>query len=332
MSSAPDVLPHSRPPVAAPFRTAGIAGLGSALPSDRVPNASVAPGIGVDEEWIERRTGIRERRHASAGETVVSLGAAAAADALLSAGLHAVDLDLILVATLSPDDLTPNAAPQLAQVIGAEHAGAIDVGAACTGFVSALSLGAAAIESGRADHVLVVGAEVLSRFVDRSDKRTAGLFGDGAGAVVLSPGDHGRVGPVVLGSDGTAAPHIQATHGEQLIRMDGHETFRRAVAALVSSTREAVDLAGLELADIELFVFHQANGRILTSVGEALGVPSDRVVDVIGKLGNTSAASIPLALAGASRAGRLRPGMHVVLAAVGAGFTWGATVVEWGRA
>ncbi len=314
------------------LRTAGICGLAAALPQQVVSNAEIAPGIGVDETWIERRTGIRNRRRAAPGDRVVDLAAEAGSAALVAAGIAAEQLDLVLVATISPDELTPNTAPQVAHVLGATRAGAIDIGAACTGFVSALALGASMIEVGRAERVLVIGAEILSRFVDQTDKRTAGLFGDGAGAVVLSAGDHGRVGPVVLGADGTAAPFLRADHTEQLIRMDGHETFRLAVSSLVACTREAVTLAGLELSDIDLFVYHQANRRILTAVAEALGAPADRVLDVIAEMGNTSAASIPLALAEASRDGLLEPGSQVLLGAVGAGFTWGATVVEWGSA
>jgi 3-oxoacyl-[acyl-carrier-protein] synthase-3 len=297
-----------------------------------VSNAEVAPGIGVDAEWIERRTGIRNRRHAADGERVTTLAAEAGSAALLSAGLAPEVIDLVLVATLSPDELTPNAAPQVAHLLGATRAGAMDIGAACTGFVSALGVGASMIEAGRAEHVLVIGAEILSRFLDLTDKRTAGLFGDGAGAAVLSAGTQGRIGPVVLAADGGAAAFIRADHDEQLIRMDGHETFKIAVSSLTSCTREAVEMAGLELADIDLFVYHQANRRILVSLSEGMGLPADRVLDAIGDLGNTSAASIPLALAQASRDGLLRPGAQVLLAAVGAGFTWGATVVEWGNA
>jgi 3-oxoacyl-[acyl-carrier-protein] synthase-3 len=319
-------------PLAARFRTAGIAGVGSALPDLVVTNDEVAPGIGVDAAWIERRTGIRARRRATPGTTVAGLATAAAQEALLVAGVSPQLVDLVLVATLAADELTPNAAPLVAHALGATRAGAIDAGAACTGFLSALTLGASTIESGRADHVLVIGAEVLSRFVDPADKRTAGLFGDGAGAVLLSAGDHGRVGPVTLGCDGAAASFIRAGHDERLIRMDGHETFKRAVSALVGATREALGTADLGVDDVDLFVYHQANGRILTAVAEQLGVEDGRVLDVIAGTGNTSAASIPLALASASRDGLLLPGARVVLGAVGAGFTWGATVVEWGRA
>lgn len=332
MASQPETAALEVSRLPARFRTAGIAGLGAALPPDSVGNEQIAARIGVDDGWIERRTGIRSRRHAGRGTTVASLAAAAGAEALLSAGMDAEQLDLVLVATLSPDDLTPNAAPRVAHALGAARAGAIDVGAACTGFVSALHLGAGTIEAGRAEHVLVIGAEIMSRFLDHDDKRTAGLFGDGAGAALLSAGDHGRIGPVVLGADGGAAALIRARHDEQLIRMDGHGTYLRAVAALAASTREVVALCGLELSDVELFVYHQANGRILRAVGETLDVPAERVLDVIADVGNTSAASIPLALTRAAREGLLAPGDRVVLGAVGAGLTWGATVIEWGRA
>ncbi|MCW2989464.1 MAG: 3-oxoacyl-(acyl-carrier-protein) synthase [Solirubrobacterales bacterium] len=331
MASRPDTLVEPAAP-AARVRTAGIAGLGTALPPRVVGSDAIAARLGVEAGWIERRTGIRSRRHAGPGTTVASLASAAGAEALDAAGVLAEQLDLILVATLSPDDLTPNTAPRVAHALGAERAGAIDVGAACTGFVSALGLGAAVIEAGRAEHVLVIGAEVLSRFLDRDDKRTAGLFGDGAGAAVLSAGEHGRIGPVVLGADGSAAALIRARHDDPFIRMDGHETFKLAVSSLASCTRDAVGLAGLELADVDLFVYHQANGRILSTLADTLGLDPGRVLDVIGELGNTSAASIPLALGHASREGLLAPGARVLLAAVGAGFTWGATVVEWGRA
>lgn len=328
----PETLPRTPAPFAARLRTAGITGLGSALPPGVVANADVAPGIGVDSAWIERRTGIRNRRHAAPGDRLTDLAARAGAAALEAAELAPEDLDLVLVATLSADELTPNAAPQVAHVLGATSAGAMDIGAACTGFVSALTLASGLIEAGRAETVLVIGAEILSRHLDPHDKRTAALFGDGAGAVVLVAGAAGQIGPAVLACDGSAAPFIRAERDSGTIEMDGHETFKLAVSSLVSSTREAVAAAGLALDDIDLFVYHQANGRILTAVAEALGAPADRVLDVIADIGNTSAASIPLALTQAARDGRLHPGDRVLLGAVGAGFTWGAVVVEWGNA
>jgi len=331
MSSLADPV-RRRTPARRGVRHAGIAGLGCALPATEVANDSIAMRLGVDSGWIERRTGIRTRRRAAPGERVVDLAAAAGTEALAGARVKAKNLDLVLVATFAPDDITPNAAPQVAHALGATRAGAIDVGAACTGFVSGLVLGAGLIESRRAESVLVVGAEILSRFTDPDDRSTAGLFGDGAGAVALAAGAPGDVGPAVLGSDGSAAPYIVAPRSTGVISMDGHETFKRAVSTLVANARDTVAASGLTLDDVDLFVFHQANGRILASAADALGVSRERVVDAIASVGNTSAASIPLALSHARDNGRLRAGDRVLLGAVGAGFTWGATIVTWGQA
>jgi 3-oxoacyl-[acyl-carrier-protein] synthase-3 len=310
-------------------RSAGIAGLGIALPDRVVESDSIAERLGVPSGWIERRTGITSRRRGDAGATVAALASSAALDALADAEVNPASVDLVLVATLAADEITPNAAPYVAHAIGAEHAGAIDIGAACTGFVGGLTLGAAMIEAGRAANVVVVGAELLSRFVDPDDRSTAGLFGDGAGAAVLVARDNAVVGRAVLGADGSAAPYIVAPRDTGLIRMDGHETFKRAVATLASNAAETVSANGLELEDISLFVLHQANGRILSAVAELLGVPVERVLNTIGDVGNTSAASVPLALHTARERGLLNDGDRVLLGAVGAGFTWGAVVLEW---
>jgi 3-oxoacyl-[acyl-carrier-protein] synthase-3 len=213
--------------------------------------------------------------------------------------------------------------------MGAEGAAAVDIGAACTGFLSALSLATAQLESGRARAALVVGAEVLSRVVDYSDRPTAGLFGDGAGAAVLTPGGPGLIGPIALRSDGTRGDLIQATNEERLIRMDGRATFRAAVAAMSDTTQEVVSDAGLALEEIDLFVYHQANSRIISAVGERLDLPVGRVIDCLAEYGNTSAASIPIALAEAASTGLLRKGSKVLLSAFGAGLAWGAGIVEW---
>jgi 3-oxoacyl-[acyl-carrier-protein] synthase-3 len=330
MSSSLELQAVTLDPAPASARAAGIVALGSALPEAIVSSDAVAQRIGVPEGWIERRTGIRRRRRAGAGDRVWGLAAAAGSEALAAAELDAEAVDLVLVATLSPDDVTPNAAPLVAHALGATNAGAIDVGAACTGFVSALELGAACIESGRAECVLVVGAEILSRFLDHGDRSTAGLFGDGAGAVVLARGGAGRIGAGVFGCDGAAAEFIRAPRATATIQMNGHETFRRATATLCDNALQTLEANGLALEDIDLFVLHQANGRILSAVAEGLGVGPERVLDVIADIGNTSAASIPLALAHAQRDGRLAVGDRVLLGAVGAGFTWGATVVTWG--
>jgi 3-oxoacyl-[acyl-carrier-protein] synthase-3 len=205
----------------------------------------------------------------------------------------------------------------------------MDVGAACTGFLAALALGAAWIETGRASRILVVGADKLSQFTNPDDRRTAAVFGDGAGAVVLGAGHGGGLGPVVLHQDGGHSEVIVARRDPGLIEMDGQETFRHAVNRLVDVTGEAVDRAGLSLADIDLFVYHQANARITRAVGARLGIESSKVVDCIAELGNTTAATLPLALAHAQETGRLRPGMTVLLGAFGAGLTWGGAVLEW---
>ena len=310
-------------------RTARITGLGHKLPDRVVPNGPIAERIGVDSDWIVRRTGIRERRYADAGERTSDLATAAARRALQDAGLKPADIDLVLVATMTPDELTPNTAPLVAEALGI-GAGAYDVGSACTGWLAALSAGAAQVETGRADGVLVIGAEILSRVTDPADKRTAAIFGDGAGAVVLTAEGEGAIGPVVLASDGGMGDTIVASHEERYIHMDGHTTFNKAVKVLADSTREACELAGVTLDDIDLFVYHQANGRILRSVAEKLELPEERVADYVAETGNTSAASIPLTLSLLREDGRLRPGQRLLLSAVGAGFTWGAGVVDWG--
>ncbi|HEX5954924.1 MAG TPA: beta-ketoacyl-ACP synthase 3, partial [Solirubrobacterales bacterium] len=234
-----------------------------------------------------------------------------------------------LVATFTPDELQPHAAPQVARRVGAIGAGAVDVGAACTGFLSALTLAAAQVDVGRARTALVVGADVMSRVTDYSDPRTAGLFGDGAGAAVVTPGGPGAVGEILLRSDAGFADLIRASNDERLLRMDGRATFRAAVAAMSDVTREVVSDAGLALDEIDLFVYHQANSRIITAVGARLGLPPVRVIDCIAEYGNTSAASIPIALSEAAADGTLRPGAKVLLCAFGAGLTWGAGIVEW---
>jgi 3-oxoacyl-[acyl-carrier-protein] synthase-3 len=312
-------------------RTAAIESVALAVPDTVVGNAQVAERAGVTDDWIVARTGVRERRHAAPGERLSSLAAAAGREALERAGVHPAGVDLVLVATMAADELTPNAAPLVAHELGAEFAGAYDVGAACTGFLSALQLAAAQIESGRAGRVLVIGAEVLSRIVDPSDRGTAALFADGAGAALVGPaGDEGgRIGPIVLGADGSGAEFIQADQRERVIHMKGHETFREAVRQLAGSTLEVAAMAGVRLDEVDLFVFHQANARILAAVAERLELDRERVIDCIDRYGNTSSATIPIALAEAVETDRLHSGDTVLLAAFGAGFTWGAGVLEW---
>jgi 3-oxoacyl-[acyl-carrier-protein] synthase-3 len=313
-------------------RTAGIAGLGAALPHRRVGSVEIAARLGVDLDWIERRTGISERRYAAPRERVSDLAASAGRVALERAGLDPVEIDMLLVATLAADEITPGSAPIVAHELGAVNAAAFDVGAACTGSVAALALATASVHAGHAQHVLVVGAEVLSRFLDLDDRRTAPLFGDGAGAMVVSIDAEGAIGPFVFGSDGSRANAIRATRADAVLQMDGHETFLQAVEHLTACTRQVLDRADLALDDIDLFVYHQANSRILSAVADRLELPPERVFDCIAELGNTSAASIPLALTEAVRAGALWPGARVVIGAIGAGLVWGAAVLTWGGA
>jgi 3-oxoacyl-[acyl-carrier-protein] synthase-3 len=313
-----------------PLRGAAIASLGVALPRTSVPNGPIADRLGIDDHWIVKRIGVRERRMVEPDERLSDLATSAAQMALDRAGVDAADLDLILIGTFTQDEVLPNAAPLVAAALGAERAGGVDLGAACMGFLSGVALGAGQIETHRADTVLVIGAEVLTRFLDAEDRRTAALIGDGAGAVVMTAVDPpSRIGPVVLRCDDRSRDVVYMTRDEMKLRMEGQQTFVYAVDYLSDVSLKAVESAGLTLDDIDVFVYHQANARITKAVGERLGLPPERVVDCIETLGNTSAASIPLALDVAQQECRLHDGARVLLAAIGAGFTWGAAVVEW---
>ena len=315
-------------------RTAAVLSVAAELPEGRLTTSELAERFGLTEEWIMSRTGIRERRRAGEHERLSDYATRAGGAALARAGVPAAELDLVIVATMTQDELTPNTAPIVAHALGARRAGAFDVGAACTAFLTGLAVGASQIESGRADLVLLIGADFVTRITDYEDRRSAPLFADGTGAVVLGVeahgGDRGAIGPIVLGADGAHADSIIATHEERKLRLDGPEVFRNAVARMREVTEEAVAAAGLELDDIDLFVYHQANARITKALGERLGLPTERVVDCIETLGNSSAATLPVALAVAEQDGRLRAGTRVLLSAFGAGFTWGGGVIEWG--
>jgi 3-oxoacyl-[acyl-carrier-protein] synthase-3 len=316
------------------LRRAAMLSIASELPSRRLTNAELATRLGVTEEWIYSRTGVQERPVAEPDDRLSDFAAKAGESALRRAEVDPGEVDLVIVGTLTQDQLTPNTAPLVANALGAHRAGAVDVGAACTAFLSGLALGTAQIEAGRARCVLLIGADFVSRVTDYEDKRSAPLFGDGVGAAVLgvADGERGVIGPIVLGSDGSQAQAIQIDHSNRLLRMDGPEVYRNAVARMSEVTIEAVRAAGVTLADIDLFVYHQANGRITRALGERLGLDPQRVVDCIARLGNSSAATLPLGLLAAERDGRLRPGARVLLCAFGAGFTWGAGVIEWGGA
>jgi 3-oxoacyl-[acyl-carrier-protein] synthase-3 len=315
-------------------RTATVLSVAAELPEGRLTTGELAERFGLTEEWIMTRTGIRERRRAGEHERLSDYATRAGEAALLRAGVSAEDLDLVIVATMTQDELTPNTAPIVAHGLGAARAGAFDVGAACTAFLTGLALGAAQIESGRAELVLLVGADFITRITDYEDKRSAPLFADASGAVVLGVtgegGATGAIGPIVLLADGAHAKTIIATHEQRKLQLDGPEVFRNAVTRMQEVTEEAVGASGLALTEIDLFVYHQANARITKALGERLGLPSERVVDCIETLGNSSAATLPVALAVAEEDGRLRAGTRVLLSAFGAGFTWGGGVIEWG--
>ncbi len=309
---------------------ASITSVAMAIPERRVTNAEIAESIGVDEDWIVKRTGASERPWAAEGERMTDFAANAARQALANAGLEPAALDLVVVATSSADEITPNAAPLVAGMVGAAGAAAFDVGAACTGWLAGLAMVSGQIEAGRARNGVVVGADFLSRFLDLHDRETAPLFADGAGAAVVSASDQGSgsIGPIVLHSDNGGAELIRLDRGGR-ISMRGPDTFREAISRLTTVTHETLEAGGLKLDDVDLFVYHQANSRIISAVGARLGLDASRVVDYVGRFANSSTATLPIALSVAAQEGRLNHGSKVLLAAFGGGFTWGATVVEW---
>lgn len=307
-----------------------MAAVATAVPGHTVTNAELAARLGVEEAWIAKRTGTERRPWAQAGERLSDFAARAATRALERAELPAAALDLVIVATSTADEVTPNAAPLVAGLIGAERAGAFDVGAACTGWLAGLAMACGQIESGRARHAVVVGADFLSRFLDLQDRDTSVLFADGAGAAVVTAAapHEGSVGPVVLHADAAGAELIRLERDGR-IAMRGQDTFRAAVGALSEVSLEALAAAGAELAEVDLLVPHQANSRIIRAVSTRLGLAPERVADYVARFANSSTATLPLALAEAEQEGRLHPGDQVLLAAFGGGFTWGATLLRW---
>jgi 3-oxoacyl-[acyl-carrier-protein] synthase-3 len=309
---------------------AGVIGIGSALPEHVVTNKDFEAYLDTTDAWIQRRTGIRERRHLNGTVTLTDLAVEACTAALQDAGRDAADVDHVIVATFTPDRLMPGLAPKLAKLLGTDGAGAIDVNAACAGFLYGLDQTAALIESGRAQLALVVGAEALSRVTDPHDRGTAILFADGAAAVVVEAADieHG-CSPFVLASDGEHGDLLYAERDERLLRMEGQEVYRHAVERMVEATREALRRAELTVDDLDLLIVHQANQRIIDAAARRLGVPEAKVFANVDTIANTSSASIPLALHHAEQRGRLKPGDTVALAAFGGGFVWGAGILEW---
>ena len=309
---------------------AGLFGVGTALPVHRLDNDHWTQRLDTTDEWIVRRTGIRSRYWLNGRQTLADIAVDACEAALVDAGRRGDEVDHVIVSTITPDRITPGLAPEVARRIGAREAGAVDVNAACAGFLYALDQAAALVESGRARVVLVVGAEALSRIIDSGDRGTAVLFGDGAGAVVVAGGELERgCGAFELRSDGAHADLLYAGRDERLLRMEGREVYRHAVARMVEATQTALDRAGLAAGDLDLFVAHQANARIIEAAAAELGVPRERIALNVDRVANTSSASIPLALAQAERDGLLAPGATVGLTAFGAGFVWGAGIVSW---
>jgi 3-oxoacyl-[acyl-carrier-protein] synthase-3 len=301
------------------------------VPTGVVHNREIAAHLGVEEAWISSRTGTRQRHVAAPGERLEQFAAEAATAALKDAGVGPTEVDLVLLGTTSAEEMSPHAAPMVAADIGTDGAGGMDVNAACTGFIACLTLAASMIESGRARTVVAIGADVLNKYLDKDDRSTAMLFGDGAGAVVLTAVDGpSLVGPACHHSDGDERNLIDLNREERLIRMDGPTVYKHAVRQMTDVTRETLELAGVGLDEVDLFAYHQANARIIDAVGKRLHLDPDKVINVIGEFANTSAASLPIALAVARDQGRLHDGDKVLLAAFGAGLVWAGALVEWG--
>jgi 3-oxoacyl-[acyl-carrier-protein] synthase III len=325
-------------------RHAHVTGWGRYAPSQVLTNADLERMVDTNDEWIRTRTGIRERRVAAAHETTASMGAVAALRAIRTAGIDSDDVDLILLATLTPDYWMPSTAALVKEAIGNTKAAAFDVMAACSGFVYAFSTAQAYINAGLAQHVVVIGAELLTRFLDYTDRSTCILFGDGAGAVVLSASDQpgGALGielttdpqgayMIWLPAGGAKAPPSADTiaRGEHYVRMEGNATYRFATKTMATTALESIRRSGLTPDDIDLFIPHQANIRIIEAVAKGLDLPMERIFVNLDRYGNTSAASVPIALAEAVNEGRVQVGDNVTMVAFGAGFTSGAVTVEW---
>jgi 3-oxoacyl-[acyl-carrier-protein] synthase-3 len=325
-------------------RYAHITGWGIATPERILTNDELAKVVDTSDEWIVSRTGIEQRHIAAPGETTASLASQAACRALEPTNIDAHDIDLIILATSSPEHIFPSTASLVQDEIGAIRAGAFDLSAACTGFIYALNMAAQAIRTGSIENALVIGSETLSRYVNWDDRSTCILFGDGAGAFVLqASGKPGGILSCIMRSDGSGGnllslpaggSKLPATHEtidrkQHTIQMNGREVFRFATRVMASATREAVEEAGLQLDDVELVIPHQANKRIIESAARGLRLPMDRFVLNVNRYGNTSTASIPLAFYEAMEEGRIRDGDHLVLVGFGAGLTWGALAMQW---
>jgi 3-oxoacyl-[acyl-carrier-protein] synthase-3 len=318
-----------------------VMGCGSFLPHTVLTNAELAKRVDTSDEWIRERTGIQQRHIVAKGEMTSDLALQAARNALHAAKIDAHDLDLIVVATTTPDETFPATATRLQARLGMKHGAAFDVQAVCSGFIYGMAVADNFIKAGQAKTVLLVGAESMSRLLDWKDRTTCVLFGDGAGAVVLQAhrghGNHSDRGVLntKLYSDGRlhdllyvdGGPSSTQTTGH--LRMQGKEVFRHAVTNIAAAIMASVEEAGFKISDIDWFVPHQANQRILDGTARKLGIPASKVVSTVAQHGNTSAASVPLALAAAVQDGRIHKGQLVLLEAMGGGFTWGASLIRW---
>jgi 3-oxoacyl-[acyl-carrier-protein] synthase-3 len=328
--------------VKTPF--AQFAGLGSAVPEKVLTNADFEQMLDTSDTWIRERTGIRERRVGERSLRTVDLAQRAAGQALAEAGMTGEDLDTIILATATPDRLLPSTACDLQALLGAKNATAFDIAAACSGWVYGLVLGESLLRAGTGERILVVGAEKLSAITDYEDRSTAVLFGDGAGVAVLTRGDGSRgIVSSYLKSDGTLAELLWRPGGGTIappspemiadrsyyIKMAGREVFKNAVRSMADAANKALDRAGISGEQVDLLVPHQANIRIIEATAEHAHIPMERVYVNVDRYGNTSSASIPIALDEARRCGRLTPGMTVLLVTFGAGFTWGSMVLKW---
>ncbi|HEY4688029.1 MAG TPA: beta-ketoacyl-ACP synthase III [Anaerolineae bacterium] len=326
-------------------RHAHIVGWGKYVPSKVLTNADLAQIVDTSDEWIVTRTGIHERRIAGPKDTSASMGLIAAKEALEHAGVRPHEVDLIIVATATPEYAFPATACLIQDALGAVNAGAFDLSAGCTGFMYALAVGAQAIQSGAHKIVLVIGSETLSRIMDWKDRSTCVLFGDGAGAIVLSAGNSsGGILSTICRSDGSGGDllivpgggsrcptsHQTVDQGLHFIKMNGREVFRFAARVMDKSAREVAARAGIDIGDVQLIIPHQANLRIIRAAARALDLPEERFFINLQYYGNTSSASIPIAICEAVEQGKLNPGDHCILVGFGAGLTWAATLVKWG--
>jgi 3-oxoacyl-[acyl-carrier-protein] synthase-3 len=314
-----------------------ITGLGAYAPERVVTNDDLSQLVDTSDEWIMERTGIRERRIASDEQALSDLSLPAARQALEQAGSGGTDIDLVIVATVTPDMMFPSTSALLADQLGAKDAAAYDLSAGCTGFMYAVAQAYGMIAAGLSRKALVVGGDVLSRILDWSDRSTVVLFGDGAGAVVLERSDEAGFLAFELGADGAGGEHLwlpgsgsrRFEDPEQFVKMNGREVFKFATRVLVQSAGAVLARYGATIEDVDVYVPHQANVRIIDHATKKLGIPSDRVVTNVDRYGNTSSGSIPLALAEAQADGRLQPGKLVLMTGMGAGLTWGSALMRW---